>query len=148
MEKLHTFYEKIKIHFQNSDLSFDRKRQTIRNEGQLSNIVREFCESTSLHGFNFLYNAKSLTVRLLWIFSILVMMGFGAFFLVKNTNAYLKSKLRTSTDSSSSYLDVSSFYGQTNQVEKKVSAFHRFFRKSSIPSKGFNKSFNSTIRLP
>ena len=92
--------------FLNNDLNSATKRQLSISEYQRVKI-KEFCESTSLHGFSFLYNAKSIGVRLVWIFAIVAMMGVGTYFLVDNTNAYLKSKLMTSTESSSSYLDVS-----------------------------------------
>ena len=69
--------------------------------------LKIFCESTSLHGICFLYNAKLIVVRLFWIIAIVAMTGVGTYFLVDHTDAYLKSRLSTSIESSTANLSVS-----------------------------------------
>ena len=70
-------------------------------------ITKKFCESTSLHGFSFMYNANTIAEKLIWIFAIVAMMGVITFFVVDNTDAYLKSRIVTNIESSAANLDVS-----------------------------------------
>ena len=77
------------------------------SEIKIKDFLRDFCSFTSLHGFNFLYHSKSIPSRIAWIFAIVAMLGVGAFFLMNNTNTYLKSKLATNIESSTAGLDVS-----------------------------------------
>ena len=69
--------------------------------------IRDFCESTSLHGFSFLYHSKTMVTRSVWIIAIVALLGVGIFFLVDNTDAYIKSRLVTNIESFTDDLDVS-----------------------------------------
>ena len=69
--------------------------------------IRDFCESTSLHGFSFLYHSKTMVTKSVWIIAIVALLGVGIFFLVDNTDAYIKSRLETNIESFTDDLDVS-----------------------------------------
>ena len=72
--------------------------------------VRDFCESTSLHGFSFMYHSKTIATRSVWVIAIVALLGVGTFFLVDNTDAYFKSRLVTNIESFTDDLDVSRSY--------------------------------------
>ena len=56
-------------------------------------IFQDFCQSTSLHGYGYLYNAKSIVEKLIWIIAIISMTSIGALLLVDNTQVFLNSTL-------------------------------------------------------
>ena len=70
-------------------------------------LIKNFCESTSLHGVSFLYTANTLFTKLVWILAIIAMTVVGAVFLIENTVAYNNSKLVTTIESSTANLSVS-----------------------------------------
>ena len=70
-------------------------------------IWKNFCESTSLHGYSNLYNASSIVLKLFWLFVILTMTAFGIILLVHNTEDYSKATIVTTIESSSAPLHVS-----------------------------------------
>ena len=72
-----------------------------------NSLIKDFCESTSLHGVSFLYTANTLFTKLVWILAIIAMTVVGAVFLIKNTLAYSESKLITTIESSAANLSVS-----------------------------------------
>ena len=72
-------------------------------------VLREFCQSTSLHGYSDLILAESLVLKLLWLFVILGMTGLGIQFLVIHPQEYLKGRILTTVESYSAPLSVSSF---------------------------------------
>ena len=72
-----------------------------------NSLIKDFCESTSLHGVTFLYTANTLLTRLVWILAIIAMTAVGAVFLNKNNLAYRESKLITTIESSAANLSVS-----------------------------------------
>ena len=61
-------------------------------------VFKEFCESTSLHGFSYLYNSNSILLKMSWTIVILSMTGFGIFLSIANTKEYLNSRLITQTE--------------------------------------------------
>ena len=69
-------------------------------------IFQEFCEATSLHGYNHLYLASSVVLKMFWTSIILAMTGLAIHFLVKNTNEYMKSNIVTSIESATANLTV------------------------------------------
>ena len=73
---------------------------------QPKKIVKEFCESTSLHGYSYLYIADTIYVKLIWVFVIIVMTGIGTAFIAINTDAYIKARLVNNIESSTSNLRV------------------------------------------
>ena len=74
----------------------------------LTQTFQEFSQSTSLHGYSYLYIANTFITRLIWIAVILILSGIGIFFLVVNTDEYLKYKIVTNIESSTSPLNVRS----------------------------------------
>ena len=87
---------------------FSKSQRVVKNaEIHKQKIFKDFCQSTSLHGYSYLYNTNSLALRIVWICVILIMTYLGITFLVNNTNAYLKSTIVTSIETSSASLSVS-----------------------------------------
>ena len=74
---------------------------------QLKNIFHEFSQSTSLHGYSYLFISGSKISKFIWITVILTLSGIGISFLVVNTEEFLSSKVVTNIESSSHPLDVS-----------------------------------------
>ena len=86
-----------------------------RNEGpnplsksNAGRILKDFCESTPLHGYSYVYNNESIALKLFWLFIILNMTGLGVLFLVTNTMEFLEHKVYTTTETSSAPISVSS----------------------------------------
>ena len=69
-------------------------------------VFQQFCESTSLHGYNYLYMTSSVVFKIFWTSIILAMTGLAITFLVKNTNEYMKSNIVTNIESATAHLTV------------------------------------------
>ena len=80
-------------------------RQTSKNETTL--IFKEFCNSTSLHGYSYLNNFENIIIKVLWAFVILTMTGLGCFFVATNTSDYIQTRLVTNIESATADLSVS-----------------------------------------
>ena len=78
-----------------------------QKEGKKRKIFKKFCESTSLHGYSYLYIANSTVMKSIWTLVIIGMSGVGIAFLVINTNAFVRSRLVTNIESSTADLSVS-----------------------------------------
>ena len=76
-------------------------------KGKKRKIFKKFCESTSLHGYSYLYIADSTVMKSIWTLVIIGMSGVGISFLVINTNAFVRSRLVTNIESSTADLSVS-----------------------------------------
>ena len=74
---------------------------------QAARNFKDFCESTSLHGYNYLYMTTSITLKIFWLIVLTIMTGTGIMFLVRNTNDYMKSSIVTNIESTSGNLTVS-----------------------------------------
>ena len=72
-------------------------------------VIHDFCESTSLHGYSYLYNANSVFIKLIWTLVILALTGLGAAFIVYNTNDYIKAGPITTIEPNSANLSVCIF---------------------------------------
>lgn len=70
-------------------------------------VFRIFCESTSLHGYNYLYQVNSSFLRIIWVIVILVMTGLAVRFLAVQTNDYFEAGIVTTIESSNAPLTVS-----------------------------------------
>ena len=77
------------------------------SKSQTSKFLRDFCQSTSLHGYSYLYISGSITLKILWGIVILIATGAGIGFLVTNTKAYMKATITTNIESTSANLSVS-----------------------------------------
>ena len=70
-------------------------------------VFNEFCESTSLHGYNYWYNADSSILKVAWAFVILAATGLGMVFLANQTKEYIDGRILTTIETSTAPLDVS-----------------------------------------
>ena len=70
-------------------------------------VWKSFCESTSLHGYRYLYDAVSIVQKLFWVIVILSTTAIGIILLLENTEAYSKATIITTIESSSAPLNVS-----------------------------------------
>ena len=74
---------------------------------QTAKVFKEFCESTSLHGYPYLFIANSIILKILWSIVIIAFTCIGIGFVISNTNDYLSSNIITTIDTSSEPLTVS-----------------------------------------
>ena len=74
---------------------------------QAAKNFRDFCESTSLHGYNYLHMTASIALKIFWIIVITIMTVAGMVLLVRNTLVYMKSSIVTNIESTSGNLTVS-----------------------------------------
>ena len=79
-----------------------------KSKGETKKVIKDFCESTSLHGYSYLYNTESIVLKLVWFIIIMGMTGLGVFFFVENTDAYIKARIVTNIETSSADLSVGS----------------------------------------
>ena len=70
-------------------------------------VFNEFCESTSLHGYNYWYNADSFILKVAWAFVILAATCLGMVFLANQTKEYIDGRILTTIETSTAPLDVS-----------------------------------------
>ena len=77
------------------------------SEQQTPKVLKDFCESTSLHGYNHFHIADSVLVKTIWGVIIILATGTGLNFLVTNTKAYMQATIVTNIESSSDNLHVS-----------------------------------------
>ena len=77
-------------------------------KAETKNVFKDFCESTSLHGYNYLFIGNSIVLKIIWTIVILLMTCVGAMFLMNNTVDYLNARLVTTMESSSAPLKVKS----------------------------------------
>ena len=86
-----------------------QKKPKIFSKTQTAKVFKEFCDSTSLHGYPYLFIADSIILRIIWVIVILGFTCLGGYFLLANTNEYLSSGIVTTIESSSASLDVSTY---------------------------------------
>ena len=79
---------------------------------QTPEVLKDFCKSTTLHGYSYFYIADSVLAKTIWAIIILSASGIGINFLVINTKAYMKATITTSLESSSDNLHVSNLNKQ------------------------------------
>ena len=75
-------------------------------ERALKMIAKEFCESTSLHGYSYLYNSHSIVSKIVWTITILTSICLGTFFLAIQTKQFLDKEIITTVETSSLPLRV------------------------------------------
>ena len=84
------------------------KLSNIKIQGKIK-IIKDFCQSTSLHGFGYFYLIDSIILKVFWVTVILGMTGLGIHLVIQNTLTFLKANIVTTIDSSATPLDVSTF---------------------------------------
>ena len=71
-------------------------------------MLKEFCQSTSLHGYSQLCGySNTIGLKIVWGFVILFMTILGAVFLVINTMQFLEAGIFTTIETFSAPLSVS-----------------------------------------
>ena len=74
---------------------------------QIPRIVKDYCESTSLHGYSYLYINNSILGKIFWATVILITTGLAVTCLVINTRAFMKATIATDIESNYENLRVS-----------------------------------------
>ena len=69
-------------------------------------VLKDFCESTSLHGYSYL-TADSVLSKVVWAIIILIATGVGLYCIAINTRDYMKASIVTNIESTSEKLHVS-----------------------------------------
>ena len=89
--------------------SLDNVKQLskFKSKAEIAKVFKDFCESTSLHGYTYLYIASSICMKIIWIIIILLMTALGIGFVVSNTKEYLNANIVTTIETSTAPLDVS-----------------------------------------
>ena len=88
----------------------NKQGSTNLTKSHISRALKDFCESTSLHGYNYLYSSDSIILKTLWISIILIATGAGITFLVSNTKTYMNATIVTNIESATASLDVSTCF--------------------------------------
>ena len=71
--------------------------------------MKNFCESTSLHGYNYILIGDSTVLKALWTIVILVFTALGVVFLYTNTSNYMRATIVTTTETSTDSLNVNRY---------------------------------------
>ena len=82
------------------------KQQFKMEKAETKNVFKDFCESTSLHGYSYLFIGNSIFSKIIWTIVILLMTCVGAMFLMNNTVDYMNSTQVTTLETSSAPLKV------------------------------------------
>ena len=81
-------------------------------------VFHQYCESTSMHGYPYLYISDNVALRIAWILVIFLFTGIGIGFLIANTKEYINSRLVTTIESSSAPLDVNNLQQSIQMIDK------------------------------
>ena len=84
----------------------ESKRSKLMSKSQTAKVFKDFCESTSFHGYSYLYIANSICMKFIWVTIIILMTALGIGFVLSNTNDYLNARVITTIDTSSAPLEV------------------------------------------
>ena len=88
--------------------SLNNKKSLRSIPNNIGNVLKEFCQSTSLHGYSQLCGySNSIGLKIVWVFVILFMTTLGAIFLVINTKQFLEAGIFTTIETISAPLSVS-----------------------------------------
>ena len=91
-----------------------------RSKSNARKVLKDFCESTSLHGYSYLYSADSLILKVAWTFVILAATCLGVVFLGNQTREYLDGTILTTIETSSAPLDVSIYDFYRSNINLKL----------------------------
>ena len=70
-------------------------------------VLKDFCESTSLHGYSYLYSSNSIVSKLFWFLVMLITAMAAVYFSLLNTKEFIDSKIITNIESYSAPVSVS-----------------------------------------
>ena len=86
----------------------DKKEETKPlSKDNAGKVLKDFCESTSLHGYSYLYNSNSIAARILWFLVILITAIVAVFLTFTNTKEFMDAKINTNIETSSAPVSVS-----------------------------------------
>ena len=83
---------------------------------ELINEVNNFFQSTSLHGYAYISNSSSLTIKIIWGVITLGMTCLAFQLLAMNTNEYLRSRITTTIESTTTSLEVIKYLFLTESI--------------------------------
>ena len=83
---------------------------------ELINEVNNFFQSTSLHGYVYISNSSSLTIKIIWGVITLGMTCLAFQLLAMNTNEYLRSRITTTIESTTTSLEVKKYFFLTESI--------------------------------
>ena len=110
----------------------NQRFKPIMNDNQILKVFKDFCESTSLHGYGYLYSADFIFLKIVWITIILTMTALGIFFLAKHTREYLDSSILTTIETSSASLSVSTYTNTFTKKTQRKYISHKFLQSLYI----------------
>ena len=84
--------------------NYKEKCQRLKDHG--AKVLNDFCELTSLHGWNYLNYTSNIVSKVIWVIGILGMTGLATYMLMKNTDEFLKADVITTIESSTAPLNV------------------------------------------
>ena len=90
----------------------------------LQRVFQGFCESTSLHGYSYLFIATSFIGRLFFVLVIIVFTFIGMYFLGLNYDKYAKATFTTTIDTTSAPLEVNFKYQKGKKCVKSTMNFN------------------------
>ena len=83
---------------------------------ELINEVNNFFQSTSLHGYAYISNSSSLTIKIIWGVITLGMTCLAFQLLAMNTNEYLRSRITTTIESTTTSLKLKKYFFFTESI--------------------------------
>ena len=83
---------------------------------ELINEVNNFFQSISLHGYAYISNSSSLTIKIIWGVITLGMTCLAFQLLAMNTNEYLRSRITTTIESTTTSLEVKKYFFLTESI--------------------------------
>ena len=104
-------------------------KQGANLEWKTKKLAKDFCESTSLHGYSYLYIANSVLGKIFWVATILITTGLAITFLVRNTKAFLDARLVTNIESTYENLSVRNTVQTNSNFTPLVIHFNRNSQK-------------------
>ena len=86
----------------------DKKKKTKQlSKDKAGKVLKDFCDSTSLHGYSYLYNSNSIAEKILWFLVILLTGTFAVLATFMNTKEFMEAKIITNIETSSASVNVS-----------------------------------------
>ena len=85
----------------------DRKSlKSLKTKSQTLKVLKEFCESTSLHGYNYFHIFNSKWLSAIWMLVVFAMNVLGIVFLSWSTEEYMEAQMVTNIETSTASLKV------------------------------------------
>ena len=106
-----------------------KKSKCSFNWRTIANLMKDFCQSTSLHGYSYLSNGESIGLKIIWGIVIVAATGLGIVFLVNNTKAFMEATIFTYIESETSSLVVSICFKPRIAINEKLLDHRNLFRK-------------------